>query len=59
MAIISLSADHSCSWPDEYSAELDRMNAAVMAENYNLQHDNKQLSALTKEYEQTLESIMS
>ena len=35
------------------------MNATIMAENQGLQNDNKQLSALIKEYEQTLESIMS
>jgi len=35
------------------------MNAAVSAENQMLQHDNKQLSSLVKEYEQTLESVMS
>jgi len=35
------------------------MNATIMAENQSLQNDNKQLSALIKEYEQTLESIMS
>jgi len=35
------------------------MNAAISAENQVLQHDNKQLSSLVKEYEQTLESVMS
>jgi len=44
---------------EEYNAELEHMNAAIMAENQSLQYDNKQLSALIKEYEQTLESIMS
>ncbi|KAF8630847.1 hypothetical protein AX17_005206 [Amanita inopinata Kibby_2008] len=44
---------------EEYNAELERMNAAIVAENQGLQHDNKQLSGLIKEYEQTLESIMS
>lgn len=35
------------------------MNAAIAAENQSLQHDNKQLSSLIKEYEQTLETVMS
>jgi predicted cation transporter len=44
---------------EEYDAELERMNASVAAENQALQHDNKQLSSLIKEYEQTLETVMS
>jgi len=44
---------------EEYDAELERMNAAVSAENLALQHDNKQLNALTKDYEQTLETLMT
>jgi prefoldin subunit 5 len=35
------------------------MNAAITQENQALQHDNKQLNALIKEYEQTLETLMS
>jgi len=35
------------------------MNAAMTLENLGLQHDNKQLNALIKEYEQTLETLMS
>jgi hypothetical protein len=35
------------------------MNAAMSQENRALQHDNKQLNALIKEYEQTLETLMS
>jgi hypothetical protein len=34
------------------------MNAALGEENQTLVHDNKQLGALIKEYEQTLEGIM-
>ncbi|KAF9454768.1 hypothetical protein P691DRAFT_197029 [Macrolepiota fuliginosa MF-IS2] len=45
--------------PEEYKAELERMNVAITAENQGLQHDNKQLSSLIKEYEQTLETVMS
>jgi hypothetical protein len=44
---------------EEYEAELERMNAGFAAENQGLQHDNKQLGSLIKEYEQTLESVMS
>jgi hypothetical protein len=31
----------------------------MIAENQGLQHDNKQLNTLIKEYEQTLENLMS
>ncbi|KAI0755415.1 hypothetical protein BC629DRAFT_1296847 [Irpex lacteus] len=44
---------------EEYNAELERMNTQMTAENYALQNDNKQLNALIKEYEQTLENVMS
>ncbi|KAF5382490.1 hypothetical protein D9615_002999 [Tricholomella constricta] len=44
---------------EEYEAELERMNASMTIENQGLQHDNKQLNTLIKEYEQTLESLMS
>ncbi|KAF7299122.1 hypothetical protein MIND_00860600 [Mycena indigotica] len=42
-----------------YDAELERMNASMTAENIALQHDNKQLNALIREYEQTLETLMN
>jgi len=42
-----------------YDAELERMNTSLAAENQTLQRDNKQLGALIREYEQTLESVMS
>jgi hypothetical protein len=35
------------------------MNATMMTENQGLQHDNKQLNALIKDFEQTLETLMS
>ncbi|KAJ7254344.1 hypothetical protein B0H12DRAFT_1017084 [Mycena haematopus] len=44
---------------DVYDAELERMNAAMTTENIALQHDNKQLNALIREYEQTLETLMN
>lgn len=45
-------------FPEDYDAELERMNSAMLAENQALQHDNKQLNALIKEYETTLETVM-
>ncbi|KAJ7505438.1 hypothetical protein B0H11DRAFT_2154251 [Mycena galericulata] len=44
---------------DLYDAELERMNSAMTNENIALQHDNKQLNALIREYEQTLETLMN
>ncbi|KAJ6557358.1 hypothetical protein DFH09DRAFT_1163897 [Mycena vulgaris] len=44
---------------DLYDAELERMNSAMALENATLQHDNKQLNALIREYEQTLETLMN
>ena len=34
------------------------MNASIAAENIALQNDNKQLNALIREYESTLETLM-
>ncbi|KAG8957369.1 hypothetical protein FRC03_010212 [Tulasnella sp. 419] len=42
-----------------FESELERMNAALVIENQNLQQENKQLNVLLKEYEQTLETVMS
>jgi len=44
---------------DVYENELERMNAAMIADNHALQRDNKQLNVLIKDYEQTLENVMS
>ena len=44
---------------EEYDAELDRMTNAVVVENQGLQYENKQLNLLIKEYEQTLETLMT
>ncbi|KAF9527591.1 hypothetical protein CPB83DRAFT_393453 [Crepidotus variabilis] len=44
---------------EEYETQLEGMNAAMTQENFSLQNDNKQLNALIKEYEQTLETLMS
>ncbi len=35
------------------------MNTMMSSENQSLQYDNKQLNTLIKEYEQTLETVMS
>lgn len=35
------------------------MNAAIIIENQTLQHENKQLNSLLKEYETTLETVMA
>ena len=42
-----------------YDTELERMNAAMSAENMTLLNDNRQLSALIREYEHTLENVMA
>ncbi|KAJ7644029.1 hypothetical protein FB45DRAFT_896717 [Roridomyces roridus] len=42
-----------------YDAELERMNGTMIMENIALQHDNKQLNTLIREYEQTLETLMN
>jgi len=44
---------------EDYDTELDRMTNAITAENQALQYDNKQLNLLIKEYEQTLETLMT
>lgn len=43
---------------EEYSSELEAFSAHLVLENQQLQHENKQLNGLLKEYEQTLESVM-
>ncbi|EAU92312.2 hypothetical protein CC1G_00531 [Coprinopsis cinerea okayama7 len=42
-----------------FESELERTNAQIIIENQTLQHENKQLSMLLKEYETTLETIMN
>ncbi|QRV86773.1 hypothetical protein RhiJN_14791 [Ceratobasidium sp. AG-Ba] len=42
-----------------FESELERMNAAIIIENQTLQHENKQLNTLLKEYETTLETVMA
>lgn len=42
-----------------YDTELERMNNAINAENQTLQNDNRQLITLIREYEQTVENVMT
>ena len=44
---------------EEYNAALEKMNAQMSSENNALLNDNKQLGVLIKEYEQTLENVMT
>lgn len=44
---------------EAYDTELERMTTLLAVENQGLQHDNKQLNSMIKEYEQTLETLMS
>lgn len=56
----STESRHLCSLATEtlYS-ELERTNAQIIIENHTLHQENRQLSQLLKEYEQTMETIMS
>lgn len=42
-----------------FESELERNNAQMIIDNQTLLHENKQLSLLLKEYESTLETIMT
>ena len=42
-----------------YDAELERMNNAMTADNQGLQNDNRQLIGLIREYEQSVEHVMT
>jgi len=44
---------------ETFESELERMNAHFIIENQTLLHENKQLSLLLKEYENTMETIMT
>jgi hypothetical protein len=44
---------------ESFESELERMNAQIVIENQTLLHENKQLSILLKEYEGTMDNIMS
>ncbi|CAL1694291.1 unnamed protein product [Somion occarium] len=42
-----------------FESELERTNAQIIIENHTLLHENRQLSSLLREYEQTMDTIMS
>lgn len=44
---------------ETFESELERMNAQIIIENQALLQENKQLSILLKEYENTMETIMA
>lgn len=44
---------------EEFSSELEKFASHLVLENQSLQHENKQLGGLLKEYESTLENVMS
>ena len=44
---------------ESFESEVERMNAQIVIENQTLLHENKQLSILLKEYEGTMDNIMS
>ncbi|KDR85558.1 hypothetical protein GALMADRAFT_132240 [Galerina marginata CBS 339.88] len=44
---------------ETFESELERLNAQIIIENQTLLHENKQLSHLLKEYETTMDTIMS
>ena len=44
---------------ETFESEVERMNAHVIIENQTLLHENKQLGLLLKEYENTMETIMT
>lgn len=45
--------------PEKFEEELEKLNNQFVLENQGLANDNKQLAVLVKEYEQTLENVMS
>jgi len=44
---------------ETFESELERMNAQIIIENQTLLQENKQLSLLLKEYENTMETVMA
>ncbi|WVN87918.1 uncharacterized protein L203_103115 [Cryptococcus depauperatus CBS 7841] len=44
---------------EEFQSELEAFSSHLVLENQQLQYENKQANALLKEYEQTLETVMS
>lgn len=44
---------------EKFESGLERINAGLVLENQSLAHENRQLNLLLREYEQTLEGVMS
>lgn len=44
---------------EHFETELERTNAQVILEHQHLTQENKQLAALLKEFEQTLDTVMA
>ncbi|GAA6024913.1 hypothetical protein JCM11491_005523 [Sporobolomyces phaffii] len=44
---------------EEFESELERLNVSLVMENQSLQQENRQLSSLLKDYESTLDAVMS
>ncbi|KAI0673612.1 hypothetical protein C8Q78DRAFT_1018003 [Trametes maxima] len=44
---------------ETFESELERQNAHIIIENHSLLQENKQLSALLEEYEQTMDTVMT
>ena len=43
---------------ETFESELERQNAQIIIENPSLLHENRQLTGLLREYEQSMETIM-
>lgn len=43
---------------EQFESELERLNAQLVVENQTLQHENRQIALLLREYENTLETVM-
>lgn len=44
---------------EKFDSELERLNSQLVMENQGLTHENKQINLLLREYENTLETVMS
>ena len=59
MASAMVVSNTSACLTEVFESELERQNAQIVIENHSLLHENRQLSMLLKEYEHTMETIMS
>ena len=50
---------HQADSVEEFQSELEAFASHLVLENQQLQHENKQLNGLLKEYEVTLEKVMT